>query len=169
MKEMWSVILSPIIALLIISLFYPMGTDSASFEKKDLNLKEINSLVQKNDRAKRLLAIALPGFEIDSPLFSMEVTATSYNPVKEQCDSTPLIDSNNKLVMPGTIALPKKFREKIGIKLGQTVLLDGYGLFTVTGHMNNRFKDAPKVDIISFIPKWSKKFGVNTIKMYWWY
>jgi hypothetical protein len=71
--------------------------------------------------------------------------------------------------MPGTIAIPEKFREKIGIKLGQKVLLEGYGIFTITGHMNSRFNEEAKVDIISFIPKWSKRFGVRSVKMYWWY
>jgi len=163
------IIISVFIVSIMDSFFISQLSKESSFTEKELHLDQLYSLIEENKRADKLLAIALPGYKKDAVVYSIKVTATSYNPLEKQCDKTPLIDSNNKLVMPGTIAVPKKFREKIGIKLGQIVLLDGFGLFTVTGHMNNRFKDEPKVDIISFIPEWSKKFGVHKkVRMYWW-
>lgn len=155
--------------LIVTALLYPSSPASTAFKKEDLNLKEINKLIEERDRANQLLSLTLPNFDKEKLLFSTIVTVTSYNPLEEQCDDSPLIDSNNKLVMPGTVAMPKKYRKKIGIELGQTILLEDLGLFTVTGHMNGRFEDQAKVDVISFIPKWSKEFGVHEgVKMFWW-
>jgi hypothetical protein len=152
-----------------IPLLHPTVPSEADFTKGQLNLKEFSALKATSDRQELLLGTLLPGFTSDKQLFSTSVTVTSYNPLEKQCDDSPLIDSNNKLVMPGTIAIPQEYRKKIGIILDQTVMLEGYGLFTVTGHMNDRFKDEPMVDIISFIPKWSKRFGRKyNVKMYWW-
>lgn len=94
------------------------------------------------------------------------VIASSYNPLEEQCDKTPLIDSNNKLVMPGTLAIPRHWREELGLPLGTRVVLSGLGSFTITGHMNDR-KPEGRVDIISFIPEWSKRFGKQELTMSW--
>lgn len=100
-------------------------------------------------------------------VYSTSVTLSSYNPVKEQCDNTPLISSDNKLVTPGIVALPKHYREDLNISLGQIVVIPPYGQFLVRDHMNNR-KPKGRVDIISFIPGWSKKFGkVENVTMYW--
>lgn len=158
-----------VLLLIFISFLQPTTPTSTSFDKSDLNLQELKSLLFKKERADRLLKAALPGYNVEDPLYAITVTVTSYNPLEAQCDDTPLIDSNNKLVMPGTVAIPQGFRKKIGIKLGQTILLEDLGLFTVTGHMNDRFEEQPKIDVISFIPKWSKRFGVREdVKMYWW-
>jgi hypothetical protein len=99
--------------------------------------------------------------------FSTLVTLSSYNPVKEQCDDTPLTESDNRLVAPGILALPKHYRKELGIELGQIVWIPPYGQFIVRDHMNSR-KPAGRADIISFIPKWSKEFGkVKDARMYW--
>ncbi len=100
-----------------------------------------------------------------SSIQAVEVEVTSYNPVAWQCDDTPLIASDNGLVTPGVLAMPQHFRKRLGIQLGQKVALAGYGTFTVRDHMNSRFDN--RVDIISFIPKWSKKFGKRTAKLIW--
>lgn len=162
MKYLWAVAL-----LLFISFLQP--ADTTSFIKNEFHLKELKILAKKEARANEILEIALPGYSSEKQLFSTTVTVTSYNPLEHQCDDTPLIDSNNKLVMPGTVAMPKAYREKMGISLGQTIVLEGLGAFTVTGHMNARFKEKAKVDVISFIPKWSKRFGIKeNVKMFWW-
>ena len=82
------------------------------------------------------------------------VRVTNYNPVKKQCDETPLIASDGRKVMPGTVAIPKDYRLKVGIDLGQRITIKGLGAFTVRDHMSRRFGDQARVDIISFIPNW---------------
>lgn len=164
MKYIWAVVLLTMIAFL-----QPAVPSGTSFTKKELNLNEIQALQTRADKAFHLISVVLPGYTENSQLFSTTVTVTSYNPLKEQCDSSPLIDSNNKMVMPGTVAIPQAYRKKIGLELGQTILLEGLGTFTVTGHMNKRFGEDAKIDVISFIPKWSKKFGIHKgVKMFWW-
>jgi hypothetical protein len=97
---------------------------------------------------------------------STTVTVTSYNPLEEQCDSTPLIASDNGLVAPGIIALPKHYREELSLNLGDMVWIPPYGQFVIRDHMNSN-KPSGRVDIISFIPKWSKRFGRDVRTMYW--
>jgi 3D (Asp-Asp-Asp) domain-containing protein len=115
----------------------------------------------------RELMLSIWGDEFDiGKIKTATVEATSYNPLREQCDADPLIASDNRLVTPGVLAMPKKYRQELGIELGQRVALAGYGMFTVRDHMNSRFH--ARVDIISFIPKWSKHFGIKqNIKLIW--
>jgi hypothetical protein len=158
-----------LVVLTFLIFLHPTNPSSTSFTKEDLNLTDTRILVAKVERLENLLEFAMPGYTPDDPVFSTTVTATSYTPLKAQWDSTPLSDSPTKLVKPGTVAVPQAYRQRIGMKLGQRVLLEGYGMFTVTGHMNDRFEEQAKVDVISFIPKWSKKFGIQeNVKMIWW-
>lgn len=71
--------------------------------------------------------------------------------------------------MPGQVAISSGFRKRIGLKLGDIILLENMGMFHVVDHMNSRYNKENRIDIISFIPKWSKKFGKKeNVKMYWW-
>lgn len=137
--------------------------------KIKLKLNEYTELEKKLKRYSKINALLMPGFNTDSQLFSTTATITSYNPLKEQCDKTPLTNSSEQLVMPGQIALPQQMRKRLGIKLHQHMIIGEWGVFEVTDHMNPRYNNENRVDIISFIPKWSKKFGVHkNIKIYWW-
>ena len=100
-------------------------------------------------------------------LRSTTVNLSSYNPLEEQCDDTPLIASDNGLVAPGILALPQHYRKSLGFELGKLVWIPPYGQFIVRDHMHDR-KEVGRGDIISFIPEWSKEFGINNIAtMYW--
>lgn len=95
------------------------------------------------------------------------ITLSSYNPVEEQCDSDPLIAADNNLIAPGVLAFPKHYRLALGLEFGQIVWAPPYGQFIVRDHMNSR-KKTGRVDVVSFIPKWSVEFGiVRDIKLYW--
>jgi len=147
----------------------PATTQVKTIPTVELKLNEYTEINDNLKRHSELNSLLMPGFTSDSLLFSTTVTVTSYNPLKEQCDSTPLINSSNKLVMPGQVALPKGMRLKLGIKLHQFVIVGKWGMFEVTDHMNPRYDEENRVDIISFIPKWSKKFGTQrNITLYWW-
>ena len=95
----------------------------------------------------------------------IEVTATSYNPVRSQCDDRPLETADGSLVAPGMLGVSRDLLRKHKLHVGQKVVLQGLGTFTVTDKMNHRFRN--RVDIISFIPQWSKKFGKRQLSLYY--
>ena len=110
-----------------------------SFVDHSETIETIASLSETAAHYETILKMILPGYEAGQPFFSTPVTVTSYNPVKEQCDSTPLINSANKLVAPGQVAISQGFRKRIGLEIGDIILLGNFGLFVVTDHMNTRF------------------------------
>jgi hypothetical protein len=128
-------------------------------EKNDLR----NELSWYKEQSKRILG---DGFKPGN-VMSTTINLSSYNPVEEQCDDTPLVASDNGLVTPGIIALPQDYRKDLGLDFGQIVWIPPYGQFIVRDHMHDR-KKSGRGDIISFIPDWSKKFGINNMAtMYW--
>lgn len=116
---------------------------------------EVKYLKQQVAQA-RILEEKMLGMECRD-LRVVKVNVTSYNPTKKQCDNNPLIGANGEIVTPGTIAISRDLARKHGIKFKDKVMIEGYGTFTVADYMNRRWKN--RVDIISFIPKWSDKFG----------
>jgi 3D (Asp-Asp-Asp) domain-containing protein len=105
-------------------------------------------------------------FGVDKPnVKSLPVTVTSYNPVKRQCDNTPFETASGAFTTPGMLAVSRDLMKRCNWKFGQKVVLKDYGTFTVTDYMNKRFKN--RVDIISFIPNWSEKFGLRKTIVYY--
>lgn len=95
----------------------------------------------------------------------VHVTVTSYNPTPAQGWGDGLHCYTGKLATPGIISISHDLKKKHGIKLGQKVILGQYGQFIVGDFMNKRF--TKRVDIISLVPAWSKKFGVKKAKLYY--
>ena len=125
--------------------------------------------IEKEHPHLKLMKEMLPGYTEKTPIYSIPVTLSSYNPTVEQCDADPFINSANMLVAPGQVAIPKLFRLKLGLKLKQFIVVSGYGIFQVVDHMNKRYEEQAKIDIISFIPDWSKEFGIkHDVLIYWW-
>lgn len=95
---------------------------------------------------------------------ALKVTVTSYNPTKQQGwgDGSRTADGN--LSKPGVLAVSHDLQQKYGLKMGKKVVVKGYGTFVVGDLMNKRF--TKRVDIISFIPNWSQKFGVRESVIY---
>lgn len=89
----------------------------------------------------------------------IKVAVTSFNPVKSQCDNSPLIGANGTMVTPGQIAISRDLQSKYGIKFGEKVVIEGFGVFTVNDFMNSRF--TRRVDILSLVPARSSKFGLK--------
>lgn len=103
----------------------------------------------------------------ESVLMSTTVEASSYNPVESQCDKDPLIAAWGDMVKPGIIAVPQAYRLKVGWARGQVILAEGLGPLIVMDHMSEEFGDTPMIDIISFIPEWSTKWGRRPIRVWW--
>ena len=97
-------------------------------------------------------------------LLAVRVQVTSYNPVKSKGWGNGLTTADGNLAKPGGIAVSHDLKKKYNLKYGSKVILKDYGVFTVTDLMNKRFKN--RVDIISFIPQWSKAFGVRPSVLY---
>lgn len=163
-------------SLLILSIMITLFTFQLSGHKSDVITPKSLTVIRSDnirsmeielswykEQSKRILGESFkPG-----NLMSTTINLSSYNPLEEQCDSTPLIASDNGLVAPGILALPKHWRRLLNIDFGQIVWIPPYGQFVVRDHMNPRKKDG-RGDIISFIPEWSKEFGVDNIAtMYW--
>lgn len=100
----------------------------------------------------------------DPRIRKFEVIATSYNPVRNQCDERPLETADGSLVTPGMLGVSRDLLKKHNLHLGQKVVLGGLGSFTITDKMNKRFRN--RIDIISFIPQWSRKFGKRKVIVY---
>lgn len=99
-------------------------------------------------------------FGVEEPnLVGIKVKVTSYNPVRRQCDSTPFKTYTDEMVTPGMLAISRDLYTRYGLKMGQKVMVKGYGSFIIADLMNKRF--TKRVDIISFIPGWSDRFGVK--------
>lgn len=99
-----------------------------------------------------------------SEVKALHVTVTSYNPTRKQGwgDGSKTADGN--LAKPGVLAVSHDLQQKYGLKMGKKVVLKGYGTFVVGDLMHKRF--TKRVDIISFIPNWSQKFGVQQTVIY---
>lgn len=131
--------------------------------------QRINSLEDQNE-AKTQALKEITGLVFGKPvsvdtLSAVVVTVTSYNPTRAQGWGDGMITNDGNLAVPGVIALSHDLFDQYGLTHGQTVILKGYGAFRVADKMNKRFKR--RVDIISLIPQWSKKFGVRESVLYY--
>lgn len=118
---------------------------------------EINNLKYKISTYEQVTTQML-GAPIKN-LNSIAVTVTSYNPTKRQCGNNKMLGANDELVTPGVLAISRDLATKYGLKFGDKVMLEGYGMFTVGDYMHPRF--TKRVDILSLIPGWSNKFGLK--------
>jgi len=96
---------------------------------------------------------------------STMVEVSSYNPLSGQTDSTPFEAAFGNMVKPGILAVPQAYRLKMGWKPFQVVMLEGIGPMVIADHMNDRW--GAVVDIICFIPKWSKLWGRKDLRIWW--
>lgn len=142
--------------LVLISVMLPSKSGNATF-------KENTYQAPTNNLHKEILSEL---FGVENPkIKKFTVLATSYNPVRKQCDERPLETADGSLVSPGMLGVSRDLFKKYDLHLGQKVVLKGLGSFTITDKMNSRFKN--RVDIISFIPQWSKKFGKRKTILYY--
>lgn len=130
-------------------------------------LKIMESLLQ--DVSEQLdntmqLTSRLFGKDDVSEFKAVKVKVTMYNPLPSQGwgDGTKTFDGN--IAVPGVIAISKDIQVRYKLRMGQKVMLGHYGVFKIADRMNLRKKN--QVDIISFIPKIAKKFGVRKDTLY---
>lgn len=100
-----------------------------------------------------------------SQVSALKVTVTSYNPTRQQGWGDGMTTADGNAVKPGVLAVSHDLRKKYGLKFGMKVVLKGYGTFVVGDLMHKRF--TRRVDIISFIPNFSRQFGVKSSTLYY--
>lgn len=100
-------------------------------------------------------------------LFTTHVTITTYNAVRSQCDSSPLITADGTKIDHRKL---KSGKQKIvaisrdllyAIPLGSIIDIEGYGIYEVRDTMNGRFNHS--IDILQHSSK--KNFKKNNIKI----
>lgn len=100
-------------------------------------------------------------------LFITHVTITTYNAVRSQCDSSPLITAdgtkiNNGKLKNGEQRIVAISRDLLyAIPLGSLIYVEGHGYYEVRDTMNSRFKHS--IDILQHPSK--KNFKKNNIKI----
>lgn len=100
-------------------------------------------------------------------LFTTHVTITTYNAVRSQCDSSPLITADgtkidHRKLKSGEQRIVAISRDLLyAIPLGSIIDIEGYGKYEVRDTMNSRFKHS--IDILQHSSK--KNFKKNNIKI----
>ena len=90
---------------------------------------------------------------------AVPVRITAYNPVEEQTDETPLTMASGKTVYRGAVALSRDLEADLGLRFGDSIEIDGLGLFVFEDRMHRRWKRT--VDILLFSPEKARRFGVQ--------
>ena len=100
-------------------------------------------------------------------LFITHVTITTYNAVRSQCDSSPLITADgtkidHRKLKSGEQKIVAISRDLLyAIPLGSIIDIEGYGKYKVRDTMNSRFNHS--IDILQHSSK--KNFKKNNIKI----
>ena len=92
-------------------------------------------------------------------LASIIVDVSVYTSRPQETDDTPYLTADQSLVRRGVLAVSRDVRDEIGLKFGQKVLLDGYGVFEVHDVMNKRY--TRRVDIWCSDLRAAMKHGVE--------
>lgn len=151
-------ILSTILMILLIANW---GQHQSKNYKLDQLEKELVAVKQMSEEIKSLAF----GPKADiSKIKAITVKVTSYNPLPSQGWGNGKITASGSLAAPGMLAVSRDLMKRYNLKFGQRVMLKNYGAFTVKDLMHPRKRN--QVDIISFIPGWSKSFGTKTGTLY---
>jgi 3D (Asp-Asp-Asp) domain-containing protein len=95
---------------------------------------------------------------------TMTVTATAYTAREEECNSEPWITASGTPSRVGVIAVSRDM-EKLGIKLGDVIIIKGMGMFRVEDRMNKRWKN--RVDILHANLQAAKLFAKRQVEIMW--
>lgn len=97
-----------------------------------------------------------------APQRHIDVTVTGYSPRREETDDTPFTTAFNKRVKTGIIAISRDLEDAHGWAEGDTIVLEGIGLFEVGDRMNQRWRK--RIDIFFFDTAEARRFGKVQVK-----
>jgi 3D (Asp-Asp-Asp) domain-containing protein len=99
-------------------------------------------------------------------VYTAFVTVSAYTASEDECDSSPELTAHMTPSRIGTVAVSRDILKKLGLHLGQTIVLPTYGAFMIEDVMNERWK--MRVDILHATKKAAKLFGVKyRVPMVW--
>jgi len=150
----WKKLLAIKVSLVVAVLAVLLVNATDRIHERSLEVKYLKQQVELHKKFETRMM----GMECKD-LRSVKVTVTSFNPVKRQTDNEPLIGASGELVTPGIVAISRDLTKKYNIKLGDKVVIEGMGVFTVSDYTAHRFKK--RVDVLSLIPDFSKEFGIK--------
>jgi 3D (Asp-Asp-Asp) domain-containing protein len=102
---------------------------------------------------------------VPSNSFSTPVTVTAYSARPQETNSEPWFTADMTPSRVGLLAVSRDLLYEIGLQYGQTVILEGLGVFKVRDTMNERFRR--RVDILMAHHKAAKLFGKREAVLRW--
>ncbi len=124
----------------------------------------IDTQIQAIAQLESVLSHALGQEYRGQPFNTLAVTATAYTAREEECNSQPWITASGTPSRVGVIAVSRDM-EKLGIRLGDLVIIKGMGLFRVEDRMNKRW--SKRVDILHANLKAARKFAKRKVEIMW--
>lgn len=107
-------------------------------------------------------------------LIAVDVEATVYNAVPEQCNDTPAYTASmfkldlSNVYSHRIIAMERTFMKTLGLKYGDVVKIEGTGIWDgvwqIQDTMNSRFAGKKKIDFL--VPENIKLGKWNNVKIY---
>lgn len=130
----------------------------------DTRQTTIHEIESKVEHYEKLLTQVLG--EIPAHTFSTPVTVTAYSARAEETNSEPWYTADMTLSRVGILAVSRDILYELGIEYGDTVILEGYGVFKVHDTMNKRFRR--RVDILMGNKRAAELFGIKRdVKLTW--
>ena len=131
-----------------------------SVQDAESELRSIRKIIENNKIKTEELALKSP----NSRLVGIPIAVTAYSPTKDQTDSTPNITASMQKVRPGIIALSRDLEKDLGLKFGDFVIIEGYGIFEFQDRMHKRWKK--KADIFMWDRAKALEFGKKIARLY---
>jgi 3D (Asp-Asp-Asp) domain-containing protein len=124
----------------------------------------IDAQEQKIQQLKDLLSFAVNQDYTDFEFNTLKVTATAYTARKEECNSEPWITASGTPSRVGVIAISRDL-ERVGVNLGDFVIVKGMGLFRVEDRMNKRWEK--RIDILHANLEAARRFSKRKVEILW--
>ncbi len=125
---------------------------------------QISNLQAENARLTGIIGDAFDSDYDQESVFSKVVMASAYTARAEECDEEPWVTSSGRPSRVGAIAVSRDL-ERLGVNLGDMVIIKGMGLFKVEDRMNKRWEG--KIDILHAHLQAAKNFGVEPVEIMW--
>jgi 3D (Asp-Asp-Asp) domain-containing protein len=126
--------------------------------------EQLIDLQQQKRRDEWLIKQVFGTSEINA-ILSTPIEITAYTAREIECDSTPEVTADMTPSRIGLLAISRDLRSELGIQFGQTVVLEGMGVFKVHDLMNKRYRR--RVDILHANPKAAELFGKQKGVLIW--
>lgn len=132
-------------------------------KRQQTTLDAAMELLRKDERI--FTHVLGTGWDRSKAIISTPVTVSCYSSRRVETDDTPWTTADMSTVRPGIIAISRDLLRDTGIKMGQRVIIEGYGVFEVRDVMNARW--TRRVDIWLADATAAKRHGIKAAKLVW--